>query len=250
MVDYTVCSTCAQCIAICPKQAINWDDNKPSRFDPSLYPGPRQLEELFMERRTIRDYTRQKIDRSILEEITGFAAYAPTHNFNFRAVIIDDDAIIKQIDYLIYESSVKIYKWFYKPGFMHSLIKLIAPSREFEYLKARPKLDKVEKRNSGFKSKPAAVIMIVGDRRVPLSLESAQYALYNIDLYAQSKGIACRNLVGNQMILNRNRNFKKSMGIGKHEKIFATITLGYPAVKFRNKVIGKSINIQWNASIN
>jgi NAD-dependent dihydropyrimidine dehydrogenase PreA subunit/nitroreductase len=250
MVDHTVCSTCTQCIAVCPQQAITWEDYKPEQFDHSLYPGPQQIRELFMERRTIRDYSRRKIDRSILEEITGYAAYAPTHNFNFRAVIIDDDVIINQIDYLIYKSSINLLKWLYKPKYMHSLIKFISPSSEFEYLKAKPKLENVQKRNGGFKSKPVAIIMIVGDKRVPLSLESAQYALYNIDLYAQSKGIACRNLVGNQMILNRNRDFKKSIGLDKHEKIFATITMGYPAVKFRNKVIGKSINIQWNAAIN
>ncbi|MGD0342328.1 MAG: hypothetical protein ABSA76_11560 [Bacteroidales bacterium] len=88
--------------------------------------------------------------------------------------------------------------------------------------------------------------MIVGNNKVPLSLESAQYALYNIDLYAQSKGIACRNLVGNQMILNRNVKFRKLIGLDKNEKFFGTITMGYSAIKFRNKVLGKHIKIQWN----
>lgn len=90
--------------------------------------------------------------------------------------------------------------------------------------------------------------MIIGNKKTPLSLESAQYALYNIDLYAQTKGIACRNLVGNQMILNGNKQFKKSIGLARNEKIYGTIALGYPAVRFRNKVAGKKIWIQWNAS--
>ena len=48
------------------------------------------------------------------------------------------------------------------------------------------------------------------------------------------------------MILNVNKKFIKSIGLDKNEKIFGTITMGYPAVKFRNKVLGKKINIQWN----
>ena len=249
-IDYKYCSTCTQCIAVCPQKAITWDNIEAKPFDKSLYPDSSQIAELLMERRTIRDYTNQKIDKLLLGEITSYAIYAPTHNFNLRAIIIDDEQIIKQIDYLIYRFSLNIYKWLYKPKIISSLIKIIAPDREFEYFKAKPKLENVQKRKSGFKTKPAAIIMIVGDKKVPLSLESAQYALYNIDLYAQSKGIACRNLVGNQMILNKNKKFRRQIGLDKNEKIFGTITMGYSAIKFRNKVYGKHIKIQWNGMKN
>jgi ferredoxin len=246
-IDYKYCSTCTQCIAICPHQAITWNNVMPEQYDKSIYPDFRQIEELFMERRSVRDYKNQKIDKSILEEITGFAIYAPTHNFNFRAIIIDDEQIIKEVDLLIYKFSVNIYKWFYKPMIIHWLLKKFAPYREFEYLKAMPKLENVQKRNSGFKTKPSSIIMIVGDKRTPFSKESAQYAIYNIDLYAQSKGIACSSLVGNQMVLNKNKEFRKLIGLDKNESIFGSIAMGYSAVRFRNKVLGEKMQIQWNA---
>lgn len=249
-IDYKFCSTCTQCIAICPQQAITWDNFKPESFDKSLYPDSMHLRELLMQRRTIRDYTSKKIDKPILEEIASIAIYAPTHNFNLRTIIIDDGQLIDQIDTLIYKFSVNIYKRLYKPKIIQLIIKIISPGREFEYLKAKPKLENVKNRNHGFKTKPAAIIMIIGDKKVPLTLESAQYALYNIDLYAQSKGIACRNLVGNQMILNGNKKFKKLIGLDRNERIFGTITMGYPAIKFKNKVLGKLIKIQWNKTKN
>lgn len=248
-IDYKYCSTCTQCIAICPQQAITWNNVKPEMYDKSNYPDSLQIGELFMERRSIRDYKSQKIDKSILEEITGFAIYAPTHNFSFRAIIIDDEQIIKEVDHLIYKFSVSIYKWFFKPMIIHWLLKKFVPYREFEYLKARPKLENVQKRNSGFKTMPAAIIMIIGNKNALLSTESAQYALYNIDLYAQSKGIACSNLVCTQLILNRNKKFRELILLDKKEKIYATISLGYSAVRFRNKVVGKNIKIQWNADV-
>ena len=245
-IDYEYCSTCTQCIAVCPQQALTWDHIQPQPFDSSLYPGPEQLDELFKERRTIRDFKNQKIDRTLLEEIAGYAVYAPTHDFNLRVIIIDDETIIDRLDILILRFSRNLFNWFYKSSMVHFLLKLLPRRMEFEYLKAKPKLESAIRRNAALRSKPAAVIMIIGNKQVPLSLESAQYALYNIDLYAQSKGIACRNLVGNQMTLNRNKAFRESLGLSKGERIYGTILLGYPAIRFRNKVLGKQIRIQWN----
>jgi len=70
--------------------------------------------------------------------------------------------------------------------------------------------------------------------------------LYNMDLYAQSRGIACRNLVGNQGMLNRVRSFRRAIGLERRERIFGVLTLGYPAVRFSNKVLGRSLPLQWN----
>lgn len=245
-IDYKYCSTCSQCIAVCPRQALTWDNIKPELFDKSLYPRSAQIAELLKERRTIRDFTNQKIDKLLLEEIASYAIYAPTHDFNLRVIIIDDETIIKYVDSIVLKFSINLYKWIFKPGIVHFLVKLFAPDSEFEYLKAKPKLENAVKKNCGLKTKPAAIILIIGNKRTPLSLESAQYALYNIDLYAQTKGIACRNLVGNQMILNRSKKFRKLMGLNQTDKIYGTILMGYPAIRFSNKVVGKSIRIQWN----
>jgi len=83
---------------------------------------------------------------------------------------------------------------------------------------------------------------------VPLSLESAQYAIYNMNLLGMTRGVACRNLVGNQMIFNRNKALQCRLGIGKREKIFATMAVGWPALRFRNKVAEKKIPLSWNGA--
>jgi hypothetical protein len=43
-----------------------------------------------------------------------------------------------------------------------------------------------------FETLPAALVLVAGDRRVLLAVESAQHALYNVVLYAQAKGIGSR----------------------------------------------------------
>jgi ferredoxin len=244
--DFRYCSTCGQCIAVCPEKALSWDTVPPISFDKTNYPSPIQLDELFKERRTIRDFKKEKIDRAILEQIVSFASYAPTHNFNFRAIIIDDPEVVGKIEVAIYRFTTRLYWFLYKPKVIQWMVRFFAPKSEFEYLKAKPKLEKSIERGKAFKTSPAAIVMIVGEKRIPLSLESAQYALYNIDLYAQALGLACRNLVGNQMILNQSKTIRNLLKIRKDEKIYGTIALGHPSVKFRNKVVGKEIPIKWN----
>jgi len=245
-IDFKYCSTCCQCIAICQEQALSWDKVSSDKFDKINYPGPVQINELFRERRTIRDFSNVKIGRALLEQIVNNVKYAPTHNFNFKAIIIDEPELIQIIDEVIYRFIKRLYRFVFKQKIIHQFIKITAPKFEFEYLKAKPKLEKSIQRGRSFKTVPAAIVMIVGEKNVPYSLESAQYGLYNIDLYAESIGLGCRNLVGNQMILNGSRRVRKLLRLRKNEKIFGTIALGYPAVRFRNKVNGKQMTIQWN----
>ena len=96
-IDYRFCSTCTQCIAICPRKALSWDNSQPVVYDKKQLPTSLQLDELFKERRTVRDFKKDKIERELLKEIVEYGIYAPTHNFNMRLIIVDDDQIIRQV---------------------------------------------------------------------------------------------------------------------------------------------------------
>jgi nitroreductase len=245
-IDYAFCSTCTQCVAICPQQALSWGHVPPLAHDPARLPSPEQLDELFKERRTIRDFTGEEIDRALLQEIVGYGIYAPTHSFTLRAIIVDDGEIIATLDEAVMRFNARLYNLLYKPKIVRYLISRIAPSYKEEYLKAQPKLERALEAGRAYGSPPAAFVFLVGDKRIPLSAASAQYALYNIILYAQVKGLGCRNLVGNQMIFNGSKAVRERLALARHERIFGTLGLGYPAVRFRNKVEGRELPMQWN----
>ena len=112
-INYEFCSTCCHCIAVCPHQALSWNHIKPQPFTSDLLPTAEQLTELFEERRTIRHFKAKKIARKVLEDIIQKAVYAPTHNFQLRVIIVDDEQILAMIDRIIFNSVLTLYNLLY-----------------------------------------------------------------------------------------------------------------------------------------
>jgi len=241
-INHELCSTCMQCIAICPQQALSWDNVSPIAYNATRLPSPEQLDELFKERRTVRFFKKDKIGRALLEEIVGYGIYAPTNNYNLRAIVVDDEEIIEALDRILLRFVSWIYNLIYKPKIVYNLIGRITPGLQG---KDKVKMENALERGHAF-HRPPAIVFIVGDKRVALSEASTQYALYNMILYAQVKGIGSCLWGAAEIFLDRNKAARKRLGLGKHEHILGALGLGYPAVKFANKVEGKTLSIQWN----
>jgi hypothetical protein len=159
-----------------------------------------------------------------------------------RAIVVDDEDTIEDPDTIIQGWNVRIYNTFYRPRVVYALLRRFWPKRD--YLQAKPKLEAALEAGRAIRQL-AAMIFIVGDRRTPLSVDSAQFALYNIMLYAQARKIRSCLWGPGRLFLNKNRAARERLGLGKHERIFGSVLLGYPAVRFRNKVEGKALSIQW-----
>jgi nitroreductase/NAD-dependent dihydropyrimidine dehydrogenase PreA subunit len=241
-INYELCSTCTQCIAICPEQALSWDHVPPAAYDETRLPSPEQLDELFKERRTIRFFKRDRVDRTLLQEIVGYGIYAPTNNYDLRAIVVDDEEIIGELDRILLRYVSRTYKVVFKPKIVFNLIRRITPALQ---LKDKVKMESALERGHAF-HRPPAIVFIVGDKRIALSEASAQYALYNMILYAQAKGIGSCLWGSAPTFLDRSKAVRERLGLQKHEHILGALGLGYPAVKFRNKVEGKTLSIQWN----
>jgi nitroreductase/NAD-dependent dihydropyrimidine dehydrogenase PreA subunit len=240
-IHHELCSTCTQCIAICPQQALSWDGVRPVAYDETGLPSAGQLDELFKERRTIRFFKEDKIDRTLLEEIVGYGIYAPTNNYALRAVMVDDEGIMETLEWVHVRFVSRICNLFFKPKIVFDIVRTITPALD---PKDKVKMEHVLERGSAFRH-PPAIVFIVGDRRIALSEASAQYALYNMILYAQAKGIGSRLKGIGQILLDRSKAARERLRLQKHEHILGMLELGYPAVRFRNKVEGKTLSIEW-----
>lgn len=242
-IDYGFCSTCSQCVAICPVQALSWDGAPPAAFDAARMPTPEQLDELFKQRRSIRSYREGKINRALLAEIVTYGIYAPTHNYGFRVIVVDDEEIMRALDRILMRFISMLYNVAYRPKIVGLIARLIGLSEE--YLLNKPKIERSLQRGFAFHH-PAAIVFIVGDRRIPLSVDSAQYALANMTFYAQVKGIASCLWGNGPIFMDRHRAARRRLGMQRRERIFGALFLGYPATKFKNKVEGRTLPIHWN----
>jgi nitroreductase/NAD-dependent dihydropyrimidine dehydrogenase PreA subunit len=242
-VDHALCSTCTQCIAICPQQALSWNGVPPLAYDPDRLPSAEQLAELFKQRRTVRRFKETRIDRALLAEVVGTAIHAPTNNYDLQAIVVDDPAILETLDAIIMRFVTWTYNLLYRPTLVFNLVRTMTPAIG---PKTRVKMKHGLEAGKSFDTLPAALVLVVGDRRIILSEASAQYALYNMILYAQARGIGSRINGGIPLTLDRSRRARKRLGLQKHEHILAALELGYPAVRFRNKVEGKTMPIAWN----
>ena len=236
------CSTCSQCVAICPEQALSWDGVPPAAFDRARLPSAEQLDELFKQRRSIRRFKKDRIDRALLEEIINYGIYAPTHNYGFRAVVADDEETIETLDRILMRFISLVYNVAYRPKIVGTLARLIGMSEE--YLLNKPKIENALKRGFSFRH-PAAIVFLVGDRRIPLSVDSAQYALANITFYAQVKGVGSCLWGNGPIFMGRSRAARRLLGLQRWDRIYGALLLGYPVTKFRNKVEGRTLPIQW-----
>jgi NAD-dependent dihydropyrimidine dehydrogenase PreA subunit/nitroreductase len=241
-IDYELCSTCTQCIAVCPQQALSWDRVPAVAYDEARMPSPEQMDELFKERRTIRFFKKERLGRALLEEIVGYGIYAPTNNYGLRAIVVDDEALMVVLERILLQFVRRTYALFFRSRVVFNLIRRITPAMS---PKDKVKMERALERGEDF-ALPAAMVCIVGDKRVALSGPSAQYALYNMILYSQAKGIGARLKGPGEIFFDRSRAARKRLGLGRHEHILGMLELGYPAVKFANKVQGKALPIQWN----
>ena len=245
-INRSECSTCTQCVALCPSQALTWKGAAPVRFERQRLPAPESLDELFKERRSIRLFKREKIDLALLAEIAGYGGYAPTHAFHLRAIVVDDDALIALLDQVIMDNC----RWLYRILYRLKVIAIVASWLGYgdELVKARPKLEGTLRDGRAFRSMPTAFIFVVGDKMVPLSDVSAQYALANMMYYAQVKGVGTCLWANGPMFIDKNGRARRRLGVKPSERIFGAMYMGYPGVRFSNKVNGKALAVTWNGA--
>ena len=137
-----------------------------------------------------------------------------------------------------------VYNVAYRPRIVGWMAGVLGISEEYQLNK--PKLENSLKRGFAF-HRPAATIFVVGHKRIPLSVDSAQYALANMTFYAQVKGIAGCLWGNGPIFMDKSPAARRQLGLGRSDRIYGALFLGYPAVKFRNKVEGRRMAIQWNA---
>ncbi len=234
----SLCDGCAQCIAICPQQARSWARVPPVSYDEERLPSSDQLEELYKQRRSMRFFRRDCIDRRVLRAAVKCGAYAPTNNHALRIVVVDGREKIRDLEQIVSRFNSRIYRLLFQPRIVFALLDRVSTAVSPQ---VRAKLE--ARRHERFN--PAAMVFVVGDPRLAFSEASAQAALDLITLHAQTQGVGGCLWGAGRIALDRNRAARRHLDLQRDERILGVLLLGYPAVRFRNKVEGKVMPIRW-----
>lgn len=243
-IDKFLCSTCTQCIAVCPVQALSWNNVLPLSVNYEILPKAEQIKEFLKHRRSVRKFKDKIVERKLLEDISLMSKYAPTNNYNIDVVIIDDQYLIKELEKECINFIKKMYCIFYKHKFIFNIMSKITPAiNETD----KTKIERTLNRGSIFQNAPALIIL-TADKRISHTELSAQYSLYNMALYSQTLGIGSCISGARKSILSRNKKAKKLLNLQAHKDIQGILFLGYSDINFTNKVEGIRLKIQWNSN--
>jgi nitroreductase len=240
-IDHALCSTCTQCVAVCPAQALSWDGVPSVRYVDGRCATAEQLDELLKQRRTVRQYKTTPVERELLEEVVAYGIYAPTNHYRLRALLIDDPELLDRLQACGMRALKRIYDLFYRPRAVFTLLSRLTPAMQE---KDKVKLEAGLARGKAFTVAPA-LVLIVGDASIAHAEASAHYALYNVILAAQVRGLGSTISGGIKLLINPQRAARQMLGLRRGERILAALYLGYPAVRFRNKVEGKELPVEW-----
>jgi nitroreductase/NAD-dependent dihydropyrimidine dehydrogenase PreA subunit len=235
-IDYSLCSTCTQCIAVCPSQALSWNGIPSVKVDKNLLPRSEQMKEFFKSRRSIFLFQEKKIDRAVLEDIAVMGKYSPTNNYDLDVVIVDDQEVISLLNRTAIKNVKKLYNMFFRYKIVFGTIKALSP-RMRRNANVRAKMIKNIESGKIFR-KAAALIIVYGDEAAEYTELSAQFFLYNMILYAKSLGIGVRQSGAGVSFFRKNKRISRLLGIPEGKKMQGMIFLGYPAIEYPNKVEG------------
>jgi nitroreductase len=196
---------------------------------------------LLRQRRTVRQYKEQPVERALLEEIAAYGIYAPTNHYHLRALLIDDPRVLDRLQAYGGRALKRIYGLFYKHKPVFNLLRRLTPAMQE---KDKVKLEAGLESGTAFTVAPA-LIVVVGNATIAHAEASAYCALYNMVLAAQVRGLGSTISGGLKLLLNPQPAARAALGLRRGERILAALYVGHPAVKFRNKVEGKRMPLEW-----
>lgn len=106
-----MCMECQHCLAVCPKGALSilGKDPTDSRPNTKEKPTPEQMKNLIMNRRSIRHYKKEAIDKALIRDLLDTASYAPTgeNGNSVRFTVVDDTETMDKLRTITYDAVIK-----------------------------------------------------------------------------------------------------------------------------------------------
>jgi Fe-S-cluster-containing hydrogenase component 2 len=243
VIDYQVCNTCQKCVAICPSQAFLVNNTPPEKINSTVALKSADLGDLLARRRSTKIFKERALSESTPQSIVDVSKYAPNQNKNISIIVITDREIINRID----RGALNLYERLYRILFSLKpctfLLTLLVPNlftikRKMEY--------DIATRKQIIKPGTQTLILLVGNKRVPVTESSAQYLLSTMIIFSESLGAGSCLLDSVKIALNWNSRIRERLKIPRKWSVLGVLALGYSAEKIVNIPRGYMPRVQWN----
>ncbi|MCQ2576158.1 MAG: nitroreductase family protein [Treponema sp.] len=213
------CIGCGHCEAVCPNKAVALEGYEDSveEFEEQVRLNPKQLMDAIKTRRTIRQFTEQKVSEDILEMILEAGRLAPTGtNAQGTGYIVLEEKK---------DECEKVAVGMFR--------KVLGFGRVFV-----PMLKTMKITDNFFFKKAPLVIVVLGKDEV-----SASLAAENMAFMAEANGLGVLFSGFFTMCLKMSGKIRKIIGIKGKVYPVTTLVIGYPAVKYHRTVHRKTARI-------
>ena len=232
---HLICLNCGHCVSVCPEAAI---DIKNMPADSCLNLDGFSLniddtEKFLRQRRSIRKYKREKVDKQAIEKIIDIARYAPSgHNsqpLNWR-VVYDTDKVKEVVNQVIEwmkltrEQNPKIAKLF-----------------QFDML-----INSWEKDKKDLICRNAPHLIIChSDEKIETAPIAGYTAIAYLELAAPALNIGTCWAGYLNTAINSYPPLKETISIPESHKVYGAVMVGYPKFNYKRAPLRKLKNIEW-----
>lgn len=230
------CWLCGHCVAACPPDAIG-HSGYPTEACPPLdafaLPSLDALVAAFRERRSARIFRGEPVPRESVRKLVDISRWAPSASNE------------QPVDWLAFDDPDQIAALSSRAVAVLARIGRLLrdPQADFEWLAQR----RAEGKDPIFFQAPVVLVAHVPTEAY-FGRDDAIYAVYNLMLAAQRRGLGTCQIGYFQFALDRSRQLRRALGLPKGRQVEVTLVLGYPAFDFHRVLPRRQPDMIWNAT--
>jgi len=229
------CIRCGHCVAVCPYGALSLNTMKPEQclpVDTTTLPSAEQVKCFLTNRRSIRIYKKQPVDREILADIIDTARYAPTA-VNLQPVnwlVIQDAGDVNRLAGLVID-------W------MRSVIR--EDPKLAKGLGMERFVSDWEKGEDRICRGAPHLIITHAPSAIGASQSSCIIALTCMELAAFSKGLGACWAGFFTRAANACPSIMEALNLPEGHEVFGAMMIGYPDVRYYRIPLRKKAAVTW-----
>jgi len=250
-----LCMRCGHCAAVCPVRAITVHSLAADEFK-ELEPNElteSQVLRLLRQRRSTRRYEDRSVPRDVLDQLAIAAGASPTGTGSMSngVIVADRRELIHPLMNQVYAAYTRLGRVLSIPILRQmialkvgrrtlcTLVRFVMPGVRW-YIRwwAEGVGDEISR-------DCPALMLFYGPGDEPMVEENCTLAAFHAILMAETLGVGtCFNHLI-PPVCNRDRKLRAMLGLATDERVFACVTMGYPAIQFRRVIPRRCADVRY-----